>query len=184
MKPDEGGIARRYARAAMLFCDTHGGHEEFGGGLATILEAFRELPLFESLLVTPVLRRDQKVELTDGVVKTLGLPNSVGRYLSILVARGRVEYLGAIERKYQEFLDEKNNRMRAVVYTAVALDDLMKQRISKGLSTRFSKEVLCSYHVDETLYGGVMARVGNTVIDSSIRGKLEAIRQSVSALTS
>lgn len=184
MKPDEGSIARRYARAAMLYCDVHGGHDDFGSGLATIMEAFTKLPLFESLLTTPVLRRDKKIELTDGVVKALGLPTALGRYLGILVARGRVEYLGPIQRKYQQFLDEKNNRVRAVVYTAVALDDLMMQRISKGLSKRFCKEVVCAYHVDERLYGGVMARVGNTVIDSSIRGKLDAIRQSISALTS
>lgn len=184
MKPDEGGVARRYARAAMVYCDAHGGHEEFGSALATILDAFNKLPLFESLLTTPILRREKKLELTDGVMTALNLPASVGRYIGILITRGRVEHLGAIRAKYQEFLDEKNNRARAEVYTAVELDDLMKQRISTGLSTRFGKEVVCAYHVDESLYGGVMARVGNTVVDSSIRGRLDAIRQSISALTS
>ena len=184
MKPDEGGVARRYARAAMIYCDAHGGHEEFGGALATVLEAFQKLPLFESLLTTPILRREEKLELTDSVISALNLPIAVGRYLGILIAKGRVEHLGAISHKYQDFLDEKNKRARAEVYTAVALDDLMKQRISEGLSTRFGKEVICAYHVDEGLYGGVMARVGNTIIDSSIRGKLDAIPQSISALTS
>jgi F-type H+-transporting ATPase subunit delta len=184
MRADEGIIARRYARAAMLYCDAHGGHEAFLAGLDKVLEAFAAAPVFESLLTTPVLRKEKKQELAEGVVKTLAVGPAVSKYLSILVVRGRVEYLAAIRRKFQELLDEKHNRARADVYTAVALDDMMKQRISQGLTKHLGKEVLCSYYVDEGLYGGVRARVGNRVIDSSIRGKLEAIRHRITALTS
>jgi F-type H+-transporting ATPase subunit delta len=184
MKPDEGALARRYARAAMLYCDAHGGHDAFGAGLEKLGDAFLSVPVFQTLLVTPILRKDKKTKLVTAVSQSMGLPASVASFVGLLVARSRVEYLGAIARKFQQLLDEKNQRLRAEVYTAVALDDLMKQRISKGLSTRFDKEVICAFHVDEGLYGGVLARVGNTVVDSSIRGKLDTIRQRISALTS
>jgi len=184
MKPDEGTVARRYARAAMLYCDSHGGHEQFAGGMATIIKALEVSPLFESLLTTPLLGRARKRKLVYGVGKALHVPEAVLKFLGILVDKARIEHLGPIHDKFDELLDEKLGRVKATVYTAVPVDEQMKVSISTVLSQFFSRRVLCSFHIDESLYGGVLARVGNTVIDSSLKGKLAQVRERISTLTS
>lgn len=181
MRPDEGAIARRYARAALLYCDSHGGHEVFAGGLSTMAEAFKASSLFRSLLTSPLLSKSKKAKLAAEVVKVLGVPAAVGRFVDVLVSKGRAEFLEAIRGRFGELLDEKMGRVRAEVLTAAEVDESMKTHIAAVLSQFFAKRVLCSFYTDETLFGGVLARVGNTVIDSSIRGKLEKVRLKIGA---
>jgi len=184
MKADEGVISRRYARAALAYCDSHGGHDEFATGLSTLVEGFVAVPLLETLLTTPVLKKEDKVKVVETVATTMSLPESVRKFAVILVGANRMEYAGAILARYREMLDDQRGRARGDVYTPVALDESTKQRIAVTLSSYCRKQVICSFHVDESLYGGVYARVGNTVIDSSVRGKLERVRKKISTLTS
>jgi F-type H+-transporting ATPase subunit delta len=184
MKPDEGVVARRYARAALLYCDARGGHDAFLSGLEKLEEAMRLVPVLGTMLSTPIVKKDRKQELLAAIAVQLELPAAVQRFAAILVARNRADYLPAIGRRFLALLDDQRNRARATVCTPVPLDEGMEKGITAALSLHFKKEVISSFVVDETLYGGVLARVGNTIIDSSIRGHLDRMRQRLAALTS
>lgn len=184
MKPDEGVIARRYARAAMMFLDDSGGYDAFAGGLEMFTSACRQVPLLETLLATPIVRQQRKQQLADEVARVLGIPDSVSRLVGILIANNRVGYLGPVFNCFSEMLDEKNGRVRGKVLTAVEMDVNSRQKIAAGLKSFFNKDVICAFHVDPSIHGGVYARVGNTVIDSSLKGKLAELRRRVMALSS
>lgn len=184
MKADEGVVSRRYARAAMGFCDSHGGHDAFAEGLAKIVACLEAVPLLETLLNTPVLNKEEKVKVVEAVADTMKLTETVRRFALILVGRKRMEYVGSILARFREMLDDQRGLVRGDVSTPVAIDEQMQRNLAVTLSGYFRKQVICSFHVDESLYGGVFARVGNTVIDSSIRGKLDRVRKKISTLTS
>ena len=184
MKPDEGVVARRYARAALLYCDARGGHDLFLSGLDKLAEAMRLVPVLSTMLATPIVKREKKLELLTAIATQLELPAAVARFAAILVARNRADYIAAISRRFLALLDDQRNQARAMIYTPVALDAEMEQGITRAQSAHFNKVVISSFYVDETLYGGVLARVGNTIIDSSIRGHLDRMRHRLAALTS
>jgi F-type H+-transporting ATPase subunit delta len=184
MKADEGVIARRYARAAIMYLDEAGGHEDFARGMADLALACKEVPVLETVLATPIVSQNHKQQLATAVAAVLATPDSVQRLLRILIANNRVEYLDAILARFNAMLDEKHGRMRGKVVTAVELQPVARQRVAAALKSLFAKDVICTFEVDQTLYGGVHARVGNTVIDSSIKGKLAELKHRIMALSS
>ncbi len=184
MKQDEGVVSRRYATAAMLYLDERGGHEQFAEELGLLVEAWAAVPMLGTLVTTPVVRSADKVRLVEEAARIVGAGETVVRFVNILVGRGRGEFLPSVHRKFNDLLDEKRGRLRGAVKASVELAPDEKQAVAAALSKLFTKEVICSFSVDETLYGGVVARVGNTVVDSSLKGKLAELRRRVRALSS
>ena len=184
MKQDEGVVARRYATAAMLYLDEHGGHEQFAEELGRLVEAWVKVPMLGTLLTTPVVRPADKLRLVEETARIVGAGETVLRFVNILVAGGRGEFLAAVHRRFGGLLDEKRGRLRGAVDAPVELAPEQQQAVAAALSKLFTREVICSFAVDETLYGGVVARVGNTVVDSSLRGKLAELRRRVQTLSS
>ncbi len=183
MRADEGTVARRYARAALQYCNEHGGHELFEAGLRALVMAFKEQSVLETLLVAPLLRRDRKRDVVDEVGKQLRLTPSVVRFVKVLVDHARVGYLAAIQERFVELLDQQKGRVRAEVRTATVLAEPDRRSVASALSVHFGKLVICSFVQDESLFGGVVARVGNTIIDSSLLGRLERVRKRVRSMT-
>jgi len=184
MRPDEGAISRRYAKAAMSWCNEHGGHDELLRGLSAMADAIDSVPALDKLLNTPMLKKEQKLRLVEETAGRVKPGAAAVRFLSILVQRGRLEYLRPILKRLGEMMDEKAGRVKAAVTTAVALDPPLRNELQVALSKALNREAVCSFFVDESLYAGVVARVGNTLIDSSIRGRLDRLRQRIHALTS
>jgi F-type H+-transporting ATPase subunit delta len=183
MRADEGTVARRYARAALQYCNEKGGHEPFESGLRALVAAFREQSVLETLLVAPLLRKDKKRDVVDEVGRQLRLTPAVVRFIKVLVDHGRVGYLSAIVERFVEFVDQQKGRVRAEVRTPQILPDREQREVASALSVKFGKQVLCTFVQDESLFGGVVARVGNTIIDSSLLGRLERVRKRVRAMT-
>lgn len=183
MRADEGVISRRYARAAMAWCDQHGGHEEFLKGLTRMAEAMESIPVLDKLLTTPLLKKDQKLRLVREVGARVVPGEGVMRFLEILVQRGRLEYLRAILARFEERLDEKLGRVRARVTTAVELEAGLRKEVEDALARLLRKKVVCSFYIDESLYAGVVARVGGLLIDSSIRGQLDRLKERIDKLS-
>jgi F-type H+-transporting ATPase subunit delta len=183
MRADEGIVSRRYARAAMGFLEASGGHQAFADGLAKFAQALAEVPLLRTLLTTPVVKIDRKESVLKGVARALLLPEPLLRFLVLLVRKGRIEYVDGVAARFNEMLDARMSRTRATVTTPTPLGPLDRQAIATALGKKFGKQVLCTFAVDERLLGGVVARVGNTLMDSSIRGKLARLRKKVVSLS-
>jgi F-type H+-transporting ATPase subunit delta len=168
----------------MQYCDEHGGHEGFLAGLRGLAEAFRASRVLETLLVSPLLSRPKKARLLETVVGILKSPPAVRRFAGILVAKGRIGSVEAIAGRFQDMLDAKMGRARAEIATPVPLSPAARVQLEAALAGAFGKRILSTYRVDESLYGGVVARVGNTILDSSLKGQLERAKSRLSLLTS
>jgi F-type H+-transporting ATPase subunit delta len=101
----------------------------------------------------------------------------VQRFVLLLLDRRRITALPAIARAYRELEDQHIGRVRAQVVSAQALAAGDLDRVRQSLEKRTGKKVLIEASVDAALIGGVVARVGDLVLDGSVRTQLASLRE-------
>ena len=112
------------------------------------------------------------------------LPNvspEVGRFLAILARRDRLELVPEIAQVFRRLLNEHRGIAVAQVTTAVPIDERQKSVIASRLGQRIGKTVTLETRVDPEILGGVVAQIGDNVIDGSVRGRLERLRRALTA---
>jgi F-type H+-transporting ATPase subunit delta len=107
------------------------------------------------------------------------IPTSVG-LVAMVVAGDRAADLPAIVDRFLELSAAERQRDVAEVRSAVPLDDHLRERLAEALSRAVGKEVEVKVVVDPAVLGGVVARVGDTVIDGTIRHRLEELKERIS----
>ncbi len=128
-----------------------------------------------SLLQDPRLHFDSKAKLLS---ERLGDINPLALNLVYLLAtRGGLNMVGDIADEYQRLLDSYRGIERAEVTTAIPLDDEDKQRLAEYLGAAVGKKVVLKPEVDSGLIGGIVARVGDKLLDGSTRSKLAALKE-------
>ena len=130
-------------------------------------------------------RRDEPLDKRMAVLKErVGeLHPMVSKLVSMLVVKGRFGLSVDISDEYQRLLDEHHGVQGvevAEVTTAVELDDDQKLRIAQRITDILGKPVVLRPQIDPEVVGGIVVRVGDRVIDGSVRSKLEALRRSLS----
>jgi F-type H+-transporting ATPase subunit delta len=123
----------------------------------------------------PAARRQQVVEdLLDGKASPV-----TTALVSMVVGTGRARDLPAIIRQLVERSAAEANKEVAEVRTAVNLTATQRERLAEALSTATGKQVTLKVVVDPSVLGGVVAQVGDTVIDGSVRSRLDQLKQAL-----
>lgn len=172
-------IGRRYARAAVDAADEAGGGsavDQLAEGLAGFRDAYGASEELRELLNNPVFEA-QREQVLAKVLDTLGVSDQVRGVVRLLAERGRIGILTAVVAEVEEIADERAGRVRAHVSTALALTDSQKERVGKALEKRLGQTVVVSVHVEPELLGGLVCRVGDLTLDSSVRRQLEILRE-------
>jgi F-type H+-transporting ATPase subunit delta len=171
-----GSVARRYARALLSIGVADGQFENYAAQLGRIQQAYDVSPELRDLWLNPANDRDRRLKAIDSLVGPLELSPSVANTLRLLVERQRLADLPAIVRAYNELVDEKSGRVQAVVTSAVALTAELTGEIAAALATSTKKQIVLETKVDPSLIGGIVTRVGGTVLDGSLKTQLEQLR--------
>lgn len=172
-----GAVAERYAQALFEL-------GEESGTLAGLSDKLREFALtYESsrelrgALNNPIVSMEQRKGLVSEVAKKVGVPEIGIKGLQFMAQRGRLPALSATVERLTELSDQKNGILRASVTTATKMPDSYYQALSSQLSAATRKEIVLERSVDEDLVGGAIARVGDMLIDGSVRGKLQKLER-------
>jgi F-type H+-transporting ATPase subunit delta len=112
----------------------------------------------------------------DGVTQRLGASNVVQSFFSLLIDQRRLVDFLAIREEFERLASEDAGLRRAEVISAGPLRDDQLQRLQRALSARTGGEVEVSVRVDESLLGGVIAKIGDLVFDGSLRTQLRQLR--------
>lgn len=139
---------------------------------ARAVEASDEL---RTALTDPALPLARRLAIIDDLSAGKALPLSVA-LISMVVAAGRVNDLSAIVDRFLELSAEDREREVAEVRSAIALDDAQIERLAVALGRATSKNIEVKVVVDPTVLGGLVARIGDTVIDGSVRHRLEQMK--------
>lgn len=144
--------------------------------LRRIAQAMAE-PQLIAMLETPRLRLSDKTRLLDEVLG--GISPLAMNLAYLLVARGRLGIAGKIASEYQRLVNEHRGIQHVEVTTAIPLDDEDRKRLKDRLEAVTDREIVLSAEVDPEIIGGIVARLGDRLIDGSTRSKLKALRRSL-----
>ena len=106
----------------------------------------------------------------------LGLSKLARNFLFVLVDRRRINLLHDIRAAFEAEIDERSGVVRAQVTSAAPLAGAERTQVQNKLSQMTGKQVRADFSVDEHLIGGVVAKIGSTIYDGSVRGQLDELR--------
>lgn len=169
----KGAVAKRYAQALFQVGKEKGLLDQFREDLAKVSQIVGD-PAMAQVLDNPKVPFTAKREV---VRRFLGAPSSyLLNFLDLLIARDRVSLVGQMREAYQRLLYDHQGIEVAKVTTAVPLDEGEKERLIQRLSEITGKKVLLELRVDPAILGGLVARMGDRVIDGSTTSRLKALR--------
>lgn len=174
-------IARRYARALSSIGLEDGRIEAYGEELQRVVQANAASDDLRDLWSNPAYSREDRLAGVDAVATQLELSPTVGNVLRLLVERGRMSDLEVIARAYGEIVDEHVGRVRAVITSASELPESITKDLGDALRNATGRQIVLESRVDPSLLGGVVAQVGSTVLDGSVRAQLLRLREELEA---
>lgn len=172
-------IARRYAKALLAIGREDGQadtYKEELGGFVNLLEEQKEL---EQVISNPLYDAESRKNVLQAVVKRSELSQVMASFLFLLFDKGRIQYLRDIYAFYEKLTDELANIVRADLVSAVELPEESIARIKAALSEKTGKIVKMDVRVDPALVGGVMTKIGDLVLDGSVRTQLKTLKESL-----
>lgn len=170
-------IARRYAKAIFELALETNRVEEIGRELQTVLAAFESSDEARAVMMAPVLTGDEKVQLVEALLARLTLDPVVGNSLRLLADRNRLADLPDIVGEFNALADKQIGRIRARVTTAIQITDEQVQQIAQSLAGATNRKVLVDRTVDPGILGGVVAQIGSTIYDGSLKTQLEDMKK-------
>lgn len=174
-------VANRYAKA-LFFLGREAGPEKlqaFGSSLGGLGEAYSVSPPLALVLCSPLFSVDEKRKTLQSLGKKLSTDDTVLNFCYLLAEKKRMDMLPAIVSAFNALLDEENNVVRGEVLTAVALDEKKQQSVLKALGKKTDSTLELEFGVDPEILGGVMLKVGDKVLDASLRAQLSILKDSI-----
>jgi F-type H+-transporting ATPase subunit delta len=167
--------ARRYAQAAFQIANEKDELESWLDDLTVLAGAVQDGD-FAAFLDAPQVSVDQKQAVIRGALsETVGpLPLNL---ISLLASRNLAGVLPEVVEQFQRLLDDHNGIERAEVVSAVPLDDGQRRSVEELLKRVVGKDVRLTSRVDPQIIGGMIARVGDHVIDGSTATRIESMRR-------
>ena len=168
-------IARRYAKALVQLAAEEGAVEKFHGELARIEAVFSTNPELGSLLSNPAYGIEAKLETLKEVSDKLALSGTICNFLLLVQERNRMSCLPAIVANYSVLADELSGVVRPVISSALPLGDAQIAEIKAALEKSTGKKVILTVEIDPSLIGGVVTKIGDKVLDGSVKTQLARI---------
>ena len=170
--------ATRYAQAAFPVARRENQIEAWITALDSAAELFQDRRAGQ-VLTSPVIPPDRKLAALRELLP--GVPSQVSNFLGILAHRDRLELIPGVAAQFRRLANEERGIAVAQVTTAIALDQAQRDLIAARLSARIGRQIMLEERVDPSILGGVVAQIGDDVIDGSVRGRLERLRRRLTA---
>lgn len=167
--------ANRYASALMQALPSEKSESAYEQlrTFASILESQNQAKrLFEN----PTVSAERRKSLASAIGNAVGFDTPVLNFVNILIERNRLDLLEEILLAFEKLLDDRLGIVRASVTSAGPMDQEQQDRLKAKLGAMTGKKVLMQVSVDPELLGGVVARVGSTIYDGSLRQQLKSFR--------
>jgi F-type H+-transporting ATPase subunit delta len=170
-------IAEVYARALFEAAKDNDVLERVHDELAEVDEALRDDPELRLFFFSPYFTSEEK---KDGIGKVVdGADARLINFLELLTERHRMPLLSRIRKQYDARWAEEQKLLPVSVTSAVELDKELVKDIGKRIQDQTGRKVELSSNVDPEVLGGLVVRVGNLVLDASVRNRLEQLRKQV-----
>lgn len=170
-------IAEVYARSLFDVAKEQDALDEVRDELAEFAEAMNSSRELTTFLFSPYFSTDEKKDGLKRVVKDASL--TFMNFLEALLERHRMPVIFRIRARYESLWEEENKLLPVRVTSAIELDKNIVKQIGEQIGEQTGRQVELSSEVDPDILGGVVLRVGNFILDVSIRNRLNQLRKQV-----
>jgi ATP synthase F1 delta subunit len=174
-------IAEVYARALFEAANENDVLDRVHDELGEVAEALEENEELQMFFFSPYFSSDEKKEAVGKVLS--GADERTVNFLELLAERHRMPVLFRIRRDFDELWAKEKRLLPVSVTSAVELDDKLVKEIGERIQEQTGQEVDLTSQVDPYVLGGLVVRVGNMVLDASVRNRLEQLRKQVARAT-
>ena len=168
-------ISRNYAETLLILAKKDGQEEQWGSLMDAIGVAMREDRSLKTFLESPKIPASRKIELLRAALRNKVPPVFV-RFLEILVSKRRQMLIPVIASEYRALIDESEDRVHANVTVAREPAEAEKDAMAKQLSRVLGKKVVPHISLNPAILGGLIVKIGDTVMDGPVRRRLATLR--------
>jgi F-type H+-transporting ATPase subunit delta len=168
-------VARNYAEVLFDIAGRSGQPERYADLIDAVAAAVQTIPRVQAVLMSPRIPKSEKARFLGAALKST--PRDFVLWLQALVKRGRQGILREVASEYLALVDEKMNRVRASVTLARQPDEKLRKPIEENLGRQLDKQVIATYLVEPDILGGAIIRVGDRVLDGSVRRRMTKLRR-------
>jgi F-type H+-transporting ATPase subunit delta len=172
-------IARVYATALFQAAKDRGKLDAIRDQLGQFADAMAENRDLQIFFFSPYFSSAEKEEGLERAVS--GAEEELVNFLRLLIEKHRMPVLFRIRRQFDALWAKENKRLGVTVTSAVELDPQVAERIGREIEEQTGNTVELQRKVDPDILGGLVVQVGNMVLDTSIRNRLEKLRKSVAS---
>ncbi len=174
-------VAQRYAHALFELGNEKGTEEleQYAAALAALDRMLVEAPELDRLFRAPVITPDEKRRVLHELLDRIGAGDTVRRFCGLLADKERLPLLHDIMKSFTARLDEAKGLARGTLTTAVELDQKRRSALVARLEKQTGKTLVLEFEVDPAVLGGAVLRIGDRVLDASLRAQLDILRDTI-----
>jgi F-type H+-transporting ATPase subunit delta len=170
-------IAQVYARALFEVATEHDTVDVVRDQLGQFADALGESRELQTFLFSPYFSSEEKKEGLDKAVT--GADEAVHNFLALLIENHRMPVVFRVRREFDRLWEEAHRLLPIEITSAIELDPSIAQRIGDEIGRQTGRTVELTSTVNPDVLGGIVLRVGNSILDASIRTRLENLRKQV-----
>jgi len=174
-------VPRRYARALFAVGREKGDAEleAYGKDLAAIAEVLADAPELMRLFRNPIFSNADKKAVVDKILDKLSPNPTIRNFCYLLADKNRLACLPEISVYFGVLLDEAQGLIRGQFITAVELDDAKQDELKRKLEEQLKSKLVLDFAADPAILGGVVLKVGDKVLDASLRAQLSILKENI-----
>lgn len=172
-------LAKRYAKALFIVGKEEGAFEEYSKSLNGLAALFSSVPEVRDALTNPLYPVEVREKVMVQLVESTGSPQVMGNFCRLLVQKKRAGILPEIAEVFQGLVDADKNLCQGTVISATELTSALSEKVKEVLEKITGKQVVLTTQVDPSIVGGIIAKVGDLVLDGSIKSQLAGLKESI-----
>jgi F-type H+-transporting ATPase subunit delta len=170
-------VARRYAAALADVVTARGEAQEVQKELHDWQALMQSNEQLLEVFRNPTIPYEQKRKVLNTLIARARVRPTTANFLQVLLQNQRLADLGEVNKRFAQVLDERSGVVSAEVTTARPVPQSSQEALRVKLASMTGKQVRLSFTTDEELIGGIVARVGSTVYDGSVRNQLQQVKE-------
>lgn len=172
-------VSRRYAKALILIGQEDGQAEQYNSELDAVVGLFDKQEDLEKTVTNPLFNKNDRKKVLTAVLAATDLSAIMKSFLVLLFDKGRIGFLREIASYYNDLADELKGVVKASIVSATELSQDAVDKIKEALSKKTGKNIVLKVEQDPSLIGGVVTKIGDLVLDGSVKTQLINMRETL-----
>lgn len=173
------GIAARYASALFDLAKEGGALQALESDATALSETLANSEELRAVIASPVISREDQGKALAAIAARLGLSTLMSNTIALMADKRRLFVLPQFVTQLADLIAEEKGEVTAEVSAARALTAAQSKKLAETLKARVGKTVKLKTTVDESLIGGLVVKLGSTMIDTSVKAKLAALQNAM-----